>query len=76
MQRWCEENGVNLKTYYYWQRKVFQAITQEEPCFAEVPVMSARKSAVATVRIGGAEADIYSGVDEATIAAICRALRS
>lgn len=19
---WCDENGINLKTYYYWQKKV------------------------------------------------------
>ena len=24
---WCEENGINIKTYYYWQKKVWDKAT-------------------------------------------------
>lgn len=24
---WCEENGINLKTYYYWQKQVWDKAT-------------------------------------------------
>lgn len=72
---WCGENGVNEKTYYYWQRKVFQAVTQEEPQFAEVRHLRGRNAVAATIRLSAGEADIYSGADAETVAAICHALR-
>ena len=25
---WCEENGINIKTYYYWQKKVWDKETK------------------------------------------------
>ena len=25
---WCEENGINIKTYYYWQKKVWDKETR------------------------------------------------
>lgn len=31
---WCEENNVNIKTYYYWLRK----LRKQELCTREVPV--------------------------------------
>ena len=67
------------KTYYYWQRRVFQALTaQQEPYFVKVPVEHRNNSqgVAATVRIGNAEADIYTGADAGTIEAICHALKS
>ena len=67
------------KTYYYWQRRVFQALTaKQEPYFARVQVESrnGRQEVAATVRIGNAQADIYTGADAATVEAICRALKS
>jgi len=24
---WCEENGINIKTYYYWQKQVWDKAT-------------------------------------------------
>jgi hypothetical protein len=27
--KWCDENNVNIKTYYYWQRKVCNAVCNE-----------------------------------------------
>ena len=29
IKSWCEENGINIKTYYYWQKKVCQATCRE-----------------------------------------------
>ncbi|HWP50796.1 MAG TPA: IS66 family insertion sequence element accessory protein TnpB [Clostridia bacterium] len=76
VRQWCEENGINEKTYYYWQRKVFEAAIQREPCFAEIPMASARGVVAGTLRVREVEADIYSGADEATIVAIVRILKS
>lgn len=46
---WCKENGINIKTYYYWLRKLrlhmmneqsLSAVGQEEspPCFKKLEV--------------------------------------
>lgn len=38
VKRWCQEQGIAEKTYYYWQRHVFKALTaQQEPYFARAP---------------------------------------
>ena len=76
VRQWCEESGINEKTYYYWQRKVFQAAIKQEPCFAEIAMASARGVIAGTLRFRDVEADIYSGADEATISAIVRILKS
>lgn len=26
---WCAENSINIKTYYYWQKKVYQATCRD-----------------------------------------------
>ncbi|WP_434510086.1 IS66 family insertion sequence element accessory protein TnpA [Desulfitobacterium sp. AusDCA] len=79
VKQWYQEHGIVEKTYYYWQRRVFQALTaQQEPYFAKVPVerRNSSQEVAVTVRIGNAEADIYTGADAATVEAICRALKS
>ena len=76
---WCKENGICEQTYYRWQKRLFEmAKAQQEVQFAEVtPVQSVRSGNVAaTVRIAGAEADIHSGADAATIETVLRILKS
>jgi hypothetical protein len=29
IKNWCGENNINLKTYYYWQKRVCQAACRE-----------------------------------------------
>ena len=73
------KNGVNVSSYYKWQRKVYAlAQAQQEVQFADVtPVESAPCGNVAvTVRISGAEADIHSGADAATVETVLRFLKS
>ena len=76
---WCKENGVCEQTYYKWQSRLFEmAQMQQEVQFSEItPAQSVRCGNVAvTVRIAGAEADIRSGADAATVEAVLRILRS
>ena len=76
---WCKENGICEQTYYRWQKRLFEmAKAQQEVQFAEVtPVQSVRSANVAvTVRIAGAEADIHSGADAATVETVLRILKS
>jgi transposase-like protein len=76
---WCRENGVCEQTYYKWQKRFFEmAQDQQEMRFAEVtPTRSIRDRNVAvTVRFSGAEADIHSGADAATVETVLRFLKS
>ena len=71
--------GVCEQTYYKWQRRLFEmAQAQQEIQFAEVtPVQPVRTGSVAvTVRIAGAEADIHSGADAATVETVLGFLKS
>lgn len=79
VKAWCRENGVCEQTYYKWQRRIFEmAQAQQEIQFADVtPVQPARCGNVdVTVRISGAEADIHSGADAATVETVLRFLKS
>ena len=79
VRQWCQENGVNVSSYYKWQRKVYAAAQdQQERSFVEVtPVQPAAVSCVAvTLRIAGAELDIHNGADAATVEAVLRAVKS
>ena len=75
---WCKENGICEQTYYRWQKRLFEmAKAQQEVQFAEVtPIQPVRCGNVAvTVRIAGAEADIHSGADAATVETVLRILK-
>ena len=79
VKTWCQENGICEQTYYRWQKRLFEiAKAQQEVQFAEVtPVQPVRSGNVAvTVRISGAEADIHSGADAATVETVLRILKS
>ena len=79
VRQWCQENGINISSYYKWQRKVYAAAqAQQERSFVEVkPVHSAAVGGVAvTLRIAGAELDIHNGADTATVEAVLRAVKS
>ncbi len=85
--RWCAERGIKTKTYYSWQKKVFAAMieqqklqqerTQEpEPAtkFAELAAPVRQNDLVASVRIGAASMDVYSGASADVVAALCKVL--
>ena len=73
---WCEENGINVKTYYYWHNKIRKLVSQQTEFF-EVPAAPGRRDVPsATIRVGIVEADIYSGADAEMIRAICQVLKT
>ena len=79
VRQWCQEYGINISSYYKWQRKVYAAAqAQQERSFVEVkPVQSAAVGGVAvTLRIAGAELHIHTGADAATLEAVLRAVKS
>ena len=78
--QWCRENGVAISTYFLWQRRVFQAVSERaEVCFAEVPVYSTAPtvgSTAAVIHAGELKIELCSGADTATIRAIIQAIQS
>ena len=79
VRAWCKENGIAEKTYYYWQRRIYQQFvsTTEAPCFAEVsPAAPLVQTPAAVVYLSDARAEIFSGADAATVQAVIQALRS
>ena len=83
--RWCAEHDIKPKTYFNWQKKVFAAMIEQqrqqleapqepERRFAELPVPAAQNDLVATVRIGEASLDVYSGANADVVAALCKVL--
>ena len=84
IRAWCRENGFSEKTYYYWQRRLFQELsarqnTSESGCFVDITPGQAVHSPgniSVTVRFVQAEADIHSGADPETVAMVLRLLKS
>jgi len=84
--KWCDENNVNIKTYYYWQRKVCNAVCNElaitnnvekSPAFAEVMISGIRSSEVAiTLNLNNISLQIHNGADETVIEQTLRILKS
>jgi P2-related tail formation protein len=78
VRNWCEQHGINEKTYYYWQRRIWETMNESRSSrFVRIPVETASvgQNTAARIRINGAEAEICAGTDAATIEAVCRALR-
>ena len=76
VRQWCQEHGVNISSYYKWQRKVYaMAQAQQEIQFAEVTPERPVGVAV-TVRIAGTEAEIHNGADAAIVEAVLRIQKS
>ena len=90
VKRWCDENGVSPKTYYTWQKKVFSVMVEQqklqleaegrEGCFVELPapqpIQQTPSDLVASVQVGQASVNIYSGADPELAQALVQALKS
>lgn len=102
---WCRQNGIKPNLYFKWQRKVFDALMEQQGTqlqelptggveeadrvqFAELPILAETQRAgsvaepyqtegkkagvMATLRMCGAEIDIYPGADMNVVEALCR----
>ena len=80
VRAWCPETALSEKTHYYWQRRLFQTLSEQKTvyktAFAEVTPPVCSGNVAVTVRIAGAEADIHSGADAATVETVLRILKS
>lgn len=86
---WCEENNVNIKTYYYWLRKLRKQelctkelpvpIPEEKPAvFKQLEVTSPlpNKQATVIIRLPQATLEIADGTSQQTIQAVLLALQN
>ena len=78
VRQWCQENGIAEKTYYYWQRRIYDlAKSKAEPVFAEVIAPQEQHAEIAAVIHSGAvRIEIRNGADSCTVHAILGALSS
>jgi transposase-like protein len=79
VRNWCEQHEINEKTYYYWQRRIWESMTESRSGrFVQIPAETATagQNMAVRIRIHGAEAEICAGIDAAAIEAVCRALRT
>jgi hypothetical protein len=87
VRKWCAEQGINVKTYYYRRNRVREELTQaanttdimnqvksaNKTVFAALPMPKSRCAAI-TVHIGGNTAEIQNGTDAETIENVVRVL--
>jgi len=85
--KWCGENDINIKTYYYWQRRVLNAVCEElvtannnvvkSPAFAEVILPDTRTPEVAiTLNLNNITLQIHNGANESVISQTLKVLRN
>ena len=81
---WCEEEGIERKTYYRWEREVLKLagenrVQGQEVEFAQLaPAVQVRREEQADAKIrvqmGKATVEVYPGADMETVVALCRVL--
>ena len=81
VRAWCREHEISEKTYYYWQRRLYQQMitTAETVSFAEIPSREQTglcSGATAKISLSGATVEIYPGADSQMIQTILQALRT
>ena len=81
VRAWCRENGISEKTYYYWQRRLYQQMitATERVDFAEIPrgIQTGQSTgAAAKVCLSGATIEVYPGADAQMIQVILETLKS
>jgi hypothetical protein len=78
VRSWCEQHQIAVSTFHYRQQRVWKAL-QKSSQFVEVPLSfdeSHNDNIAASVKVGSICAEVHNGADEATLAALFRALKS
>ena len=86
VRSYCLEQGINEKTYYYWQRRLRETACErlaseelspqkESPVFAALPIPSSRDSASIAIHLNGAEVEIRGAANTAAVEAVLKVLR-
>jgi len=83
---WCAKNDINIKTYYYWLRRIRILALESgknrpcnnEPSIVPVAYQPSKASAAAaiTIHLPSVSIDIHEGASRATIEDVLCALKS
>lgn len=86
---WCHQNRLNIKTYYYWMRKIkreaFEALQEPEALpaikniFTEVSLTGSHpepENTAAILYINGIRIEIQNGADAQTIQALLASVQT
>ena len=81
VRAWCRENEISEKTYYYWQRRLYQQMVSATECvdFAEIPhgVQTGQSTgAIAKVCLTGVTIEVYPGAETQMIQVILETMKS
>ena len=81
VRAWCREHEISEKTYYYWQRRLYQQMisTAETVRFAEIPSREEtvpNSGGTAKISLSGATVEIYPGADSQMIQGILQILKT
>ena len=81
---WCEEQGIERRTYYRWEREVLRQAGESramaaQPEFAQLAPARQRQrdensGAKVCVRVGSVIVDVYPGADLEMVGALCKVL--
>lgn len=74
VKNWCEQEGIREKTYYYWQRKIFQT-TCPQTEFIEMPGMYEAPAVAVELSVNGIVAAVHTGADAETIRNVLVAMK-
>ena len=72
VEQWCDENGINPKTYYYRLRKVREKCVAEQPSI--VPITMLDESGKIRIEKNGMSITLPCGVAPETLIALVREL--
>ena len=92
VKRRCSENGTSVKTYYSWQKKVFEFMVEQQKeqleakehnCFVELPMPQEQpcmrqisETLAASIRNGRASVNFYAGADPKLVETLWQVLAS
>ena len=76
IRTWCRENNLSHHAYYYWQKRIFEKLSSQGSCFAEVPLAHFNGAApIARLSVNGIEMELYSGVNSCQVAELVNGLK-
>lgn len=79
---WCEERGIDVKSYFYYQKKIYNLVKEPEPKFVELAPITESKPTVnagtvaARITVNGITLELCNGVDSETVVSIVRGLKN
>ena len=81
VRTWCRENEISEKTYYYWQRRLYQQMISaaQGVDFAEIPrgIQTGQSTgAAAKISLSGATIEVYPEADTQMIQVILETMKS